>query len=322
MYIPDSYLEQLIADDVPSIDLTTHVLGIGDEPGQMEYFTRDDAVLVGTEEAARIFGMLGGRVVDYAPTGTRLAAGDSFMHVEGPAAALHMGWKCCLNIFEYYSALATKARRMVDEAHASNPHCEVLTTRKSMPGTKLLGTKAVMAGGAFPHRLGLSETALVFDHHLTFYKQGSVDGGIVAETADCEGALGVANGEGAGGAEDHADGVCALSGVDAFIADLPQIKAHLCEKKLFVEATAQSAVRLARAGVDGVQLDKMPVDELAELVRELRSIDERLTIIAAGGVNVENARAYAATGVDGLATTCLHFAKPLDMSVRMRRAQL
>ena len=45
----------------------------------------------------------------------------------------------------------------------------MLTTRKSMPGAKDLMTEAVMAGGAFPHRLGLSETVLVFDHHLTFF---------------------------------------------------------------------------------------------------------------------------------------------------------
>lgn len=43
-----------------------------------------------------------------------------------------------------------------------------------------------------------------------------------------------------------------------------------------------------------------------------------LTLIAAGGVNLSNAKEYAATGVDGLATTCLHFAKLLDMSVRMK----
>lgn len=29
MYISDSYLEELISEDVPSVDLTTHVLGIG-----------------------------------------------------------------------------------------------------------------------------------------------------------------------------------------------------------------------------------------------------------------------------------------------------
>ena len=58
---------------------------------------------------------------------------------------------------------------MVDAAHGANPHCEVLTTRKSQPGAKDLLTSAVMAGGAFPHRLGLSETVLVFDHQLTFF---------------------------------------------------------------------------------------------------------------------------------------------------------
>ena len=43
-----------------------------------------------------------------------------------------------------------------------------------------------------------------------------------------------------------------------------------------------------------------------------------LTLIAAGGVNPGNAGAYAACGVDGLATTAPFAAKPLDMSVRMR----
>ena len=51
----------------------------------------------------------------------------------------------------------------------------------------------------------------------------------------------------------------------------------------------------------------------------LRALDPRLTIIAAGGINPENAGEYAATGVDGLATTAPFTAKPIDMSVRMRR---
>ena len=75
--------------------------------------------------------------------------------------------------------------------------------------------------------------------------------------------------------------------------------------------------RLAEAGVDGIQMDKLPVEDMAALVPELRAINPHVTLIAAGGVNISNAQAYAATGVDGLATTCLHFAKPLDMSVRM-----
>ena len=276
MRIPDSYLEGLIADDVPTLDLTTHILGIGAERGKMEYFTRNDAILCGTEEAARIFKMLDCEVLDFEPSGTKLEAGSTFMHVQGPASGLHMGWKCCLNIFEYYSAIATKARQMVDLAHEGNPRCEILTTRKLMPGTKLFDVKAILTGGAVPHRLGLSETILVFEHHLTFY-----------------------------------------GGIDKFIHDLPEIKAKSCEKKIFIECTKEQALPLVKAGIDGLQLDKMPVEDLTELVGEVRECNNHVTLIAAGGVNLSNAKEYAATGVDGLATTCLHFAKPLDMSVRM-----
>ncbi len=277
MYISDAYLDELIASDIPcGIDLTTHVLDIGDAPGRMEYYTRDAALLCGTEEAARIFSRFGCTVVEALPSGSLLAPGDVFMKLEGPACGLHMGWKICLNIFEYYCALATKAKQMVDIVHAENPLCEVLSTRKLMPGTKPFDIKALTLGGAFPHRLGLSETVLVFDHHLTFY-----------------------------------------GGMEKFIADLPQIKARVCEKKLFVEAGVEDATRLVKAGADGIQLDKAAPARVAELVEKLKGINPRVTVIAAGGVNLSNAAEYAATGVDGLATTCLHFAKPLDMSVRM-----
>ena len=60
MYIPDSYLDELIASDIPSgIDLTTHVLGIGAQLGRMEYYTRDAALLCGTH--LRPFRLHGGR---------------------------------------------------------------------------------------------------------------------------------------------------------------------------------------------------------------------------------------------------------------------
>ena len=112
-----------------------------------------------------------------------------------------------------------------------------------------------------------------------------------------------------------------FGGFEAFVEQLPDIKGRCVEKKLFVEADAERARVLARAGVDGIQVDKVPVDELEPLVRELRAIDPHVTLIAAGGVNPQNAGAYAATGVDGLATTAPFSAKPLDMSVRIRRCR-
>ncbi len=51
--------------------------------------------------------------------------------------------------------------------HAAAP-VPVACTRKNAPGTKALSIKAIKAGGAIVHRLGLSETLLVFAEHRLF----------------------------------------------------------------------------------------------------------------------------------------------------------
>lgn len=282
MRFSDARIDTFIEEDVPYIDLTCEVLGIRNQPGEMEYFTRESCVLAGIDVARRIMRNLDCEVLTSSNDGQMISAGQTFLTVRGAAADLHAAWKVCLNVFDHLSAVATKTRSMVDAAHAVNPACEILTTRKSTPGAKDLLTCAVMAGGAFPHRLGLSETVLVFEQHLAFF-----------------------------------------GGFDRFVEELPRIKARCVEKKLFVEADAQHAIALAKAsadgnGVDGIQLDKVGVGDLADLVKRLREIDPRITIIAAGGINPQNAGAYAACGVDGLATTAPFTAKPVDMSVRMR----
>lgn len=277
VWFSEARIDQLIAEDMPYLDLTSEVLGVGSQLGEMEYYTRESCILAGTSVVKRIARHLGCEVVSARDDGDRIPAGESFMALHGPASALHQVWKVGLNTFDHLSAVATKTRQMVDAAHAVNPRCEILTTRKSMPGAKDLLTLGVRAGGAWPHRLGLSETVLVFDHHITF-----------------------------------------LGGFEAFLKQLPAIRSRCMEKKLFVEADEEHARMLARAGVDGIQFDKIPVDRLADLVQELREIDPHLTLIAAGGVNLSNVTAYAATGIDGIATTAPFSAKPLDMSVRMR----
>lgn len=276
IYIPDSRLDDIIAEDVPYIDLTSEALGIGGSSGSMEYFTREECVLCCTEEAIRIMGRLGVEVDWSLPSGSRLSSGQVFLRAQGTAAGLHAVWKVCLNLFDHYSAVATKTAGMVEAVHGANPDCEVLTTRKSCPGIKDLLVKAVMTGGAFPHRLGLSETVLVFDQHIEF-----------------------------------------MGGFDSFVEEIPRIRRRCIEKKLFVEATAQQASILARAGVDGIQLDKVAPESLGPLVEELRAIDPRITLIVAGGITPENAAEYASTGVDGVATTAPFTAKPIDMSARM-----
>ena len=55
--------------------------------------------------------------------------------------------------------------RIVDVARAVAPGIPVECTRKAMPGGRALSVRAVRAGGAGMHRLGLSESILIFPEH-------------------------------------------------------------------------------------------------------------------------------------------------------------
>jgi len=161
-------LEELLADDIPYGDLTTDALGIGAMLGTMEFAARDAMVLALAEDAAAIIELAGCKVDLHASSGAALDPGSPILTAYGPAAALLRSWKVAQTLIEIWSGVATDARAIVDAARAVAPSIAVACTRKNVPGTKRFAVAAVKAGGAVMHRLGLSETVLVFPEHRAF----------------------------------------------------------------------------------------------------------------------------------------------------------
>ena len=77
------------------------------------------------------------------------------------------------------------------------------------------------------------------------------------------------------------------------------------------------ALQFAHAGVDAVQLDKLPPEDVAAVVRALAAMPCRPLVAATGGVDEGNAAAYARAGADLLVTSAPYAAPPLDVSVAM-----
>lgn len=170
--LPDAELERLLGEDLPAGDATTHALAIGDCHGRLEFHARFEMVVCGSEEACRLGELRGLAAVGAAvASGTALAAGDRILTLEGKAAALHAVWKTAQTLMEYLSGIATATAGIVAAARAGNPDCSVVCTRKNFPGTKAAAIKAILAGGASPHRLSLSETLLVFAEHRAFLSE-------------------------------------------------------------------------------------------------------------------------------------------------------
>lgn len=166
--LPDSVLDAYLADDVPLLDLTTHVLGIGAARGRMNFFARDGMVLACVEEAARLVERSGAMADVHKVSGDTLQSGEAILTATGQAAALLRSWKIAQNLVEVASGIATATREIVTAARAAAPQVSVACTRKNAPGTKPLSVKAILSGGAVPHRLGLSETILIFPEHRAF----------------------------------------------------------------------------------------------------------------------------------------------------------
>jgi molybdenum transport protein len=161
-------LESLLLDDVPHGDLTTDALGIGHCSAAMEFSARDAMVLAVAEDAAALIRMCDCRAEVLASSGTSLVPGTPILRAQGSAAGLLRSWKVAQTLIEIWSGVATAANEIVRAAGAVAPAIVVACTRKNTPGTKRFAVAAVRAGGAVMHRLGLSETILVFPEHRGF----------------------------------------------------------------------------------------------------------------------------------------------------------
>jgi molybdenum transport protein len=272
MFIPNALVDGWIEEDVPGLDLTSHLLGMKKIQGQIVYTARGETTLCGTDEAVAIFERIGLDVEFSQAEGTVVNKGDLILKASGNAASIHTGWRVSLNVLEYASGIATRTAKMVQQAQ-QHGGAIVCGTRKAFPGGRKLSQKALVAGGGVPHRMGLGETVLIFANHYN------------------------------------------LLGLDNFLVQLPVIKEKARERKIGVEVDSlDQAVLMAKHGADIIQLDKCSLEETTEVVRLMRQDFPQVVVGAAGGVNGDNAGAYAATGVDFLATSWMYFGKPADIS--------
>ena len=173
--LSDAELRRWLDEDVRYGDLTTSALGIGERGGHMTFAARGALTLCGVEEAARLLELCGCQCGPAMARGTAVPDGTLLLTAHGSAAALHRGWKTAQTLVEYASGIAAAAAAIVAAANslrdgAGNPLYgpAVVCTRKNFPGTRALAMLAIRAGGASPHRLGLSETLLVFAEHRVF----------------------------------------------------------------------------------------------------------------------------------------------------------
>lgn len=91
-------------------------------------------------------------------------AGAAIASITGSAALLLLGERVVLNMVAHLSGIATLTRQYAD-AIAHYP-TQLVDTRKTRPGLRVLEKYAMAVGGGTNHRFGLDDAAMIKDNHI------------------------------------------------------------------------------------------------------------------------------------------------------------
>ena len=269
-------IDLALAEDLGSGDVTSRYFIPEGRRACAFVAVREDGVVSGVELAARVFSKVDPTLVVeiLISDGSRVAAGALLIRVEGSARSILTAERTALNFLQHLSGVATLTARYVEQVKGTR--AQILDTRKTTPGYRLLEKQAVLDGGGTNHRLGLYDRAMVKDNHLA--------------------------------AEGGTDAIQAA--IYQLESDQPGVDVELEADNL-----EQVRAFLALDGVDFILLDNMSLEELRTAV-EMRGERSRPQLEASGGVTLETLREIADTGVDFISVGALtHSAPALDVGL-------
>jgi len=269
-------IDLALAEDLGSGDVTSLYFIPENRRARAFVVARSDGVVSGVELAARVFGQVDPmlEVEVLIADGSRVGAGALLIRVEGSARSILTAERTALNFIQHLSGVATLTAKYV--GIIKNTRAQILDTRKTTPGYRLLEKQAVLHGGGTNHRLGLYDRAMVKDNHL------------IAE----------------GGLEALQDAIHRLK------SERPDVAIELEADHL-----EQVLSFLSLDGVDFILLDNMPPSQLRAAVM-MRGERSKPQLEASGGITWESLREIAETGVDFISVGALtHSAPALDVGL-------
>lgn len=155
-----------IEEDINTGDITTESIIPASMNGVATMTAKQDGVISGLDVVKMVYDRFQDNVVftPYFKDGDAVRKGDVILRIEASYPTLLRGERLSLNIFQRMSGIATETAKYVRELEGM--HTELLDTRKTAPGLRVLDKMAVKHGGGTNHRMGLYDMAMIKDNHI------------------------------------------------------------------------------------------------------------------------------------------------------------
>lgn len=164
----ETLLDLALAEDVGPGDLTSELTVEADREGRARIEARQSLVVCGLDLAREVFRRVDPNLVVAIESDVRdgqlAEPGQALFRVSGRYASILTAERTALNFMGRLCGIATQTRRLVDLV--TDTPTDLVDTRKTTPGWRLLEKYAVATGGGVNHRIGLFDAVLVKDNHI------------------------------------------------------------------------------------------------------------------------------------------------------------
>lgn len=153
-----------LTEDVHTGDITAELIA-ADTQAQATIFAREAMVLCGCDWADEAIRQVDPEIIiDWHYEDADHINQQSIARLAGPARSLLTVERTLLNFLQTLSATATLTRAYVERIQ--HTHCQILDTRKTIPGLRVAQKYAVHCGGGTNHRQGLFDAFLIKENHI------------------------------------------------------------------------------------------------------------------------------------------------------------
>ena len=173
----DPLLQAWLQEDIGRGDRTTAGLGeIAQQSQQATWIAKSPGIIAGLPIAQRVFALLDAQMhlTPLVAEGQFCEPGTAIAALQGSLGALLTGERVALNLAMRLSGIATLTRQYVDKI--VDLPAQLVDTRKTTPGLRLLEKYATSVGGARNHRLGLDDGVMIKDNHIA--AAGSIEAAV------------------------------------------------------------------------------------------------------------------------------------------------
>lgn len=147
-------------------DWTTDLCVPKGQQSHAKIIAKEDIVVAGLDVARAVFNQVDPTLVvtELASNGQSVQNLATLIEVQGSARSILRAERVALNFLGRMCGIATATRAFVSELKGTKT--QLLDTRKTTPGLRIIEKSATVVGGARNHRFGLCDGVIVKENHI------------------------------------------------------------------------------------------------------------------------------------------------------------